>query len=57
MKTTKSSIKERIQSKKDRYVKGCKKAAKLFASSYKAYLSIYSGTFYSAWYGHPYGMR
>ena len=57
METTKSSISKKFQSKKDSYVEGFKKAAKLFASSYKAYLRMYSTTFYSAWYGHPYGMR
>lgn len=57
MKTKKLSQTENFRNKKAGVMKKCKHLVKLFAFSYKQYLNTSGISFYSTWYGHPYGMR
>ncbi|MBQ6229436.1 MAG: hypothetical protein IJK08_12890 [Prevotella sp.] len=57
METTKSSTNEDSRSKKSGVMKKIRHYAKFFVYSYTQYLKTGETSFYSTWYGHPYGMR
>ncbi len=57
METTKLSPKANFRSKKAGVLKKCKHFAKIFVYSYMQYLRTSNTSFYSTWYGHPYGIR
>ena len=57
METTKSSTNEDSRSKKSGVMKKNRHYAKFFVYSYTQYLKTGETSFYSTWYGHPYGMR
>lgn len=51
------SIMKKILSLKDGIVKGYKEVTKQFADGYKIYLTQNGGSYYSTWFGSPYGLR